>query len=154
MTTNRLLKDVANRDERWREAAEGIVEAGWGLDDQGEYWGVRIADAVVLERTSLDRVSQQLSIASYWHEQVAEATGGVLESLRGGDCDEALARRVAYVSLRRGKNRVRTEAHHRRHLADYEGRISLLHATANMGLGHLEARDLGLDNLWYDMGEL
>ncbi|HTB48647.1 MAG TPA: hypothetical protein VK712_01045 [Verrucomicrobiae bacterium] len=154
MTPNRLLRDVANRDERWREAAEGIVNVGWGLAEQRDYWGIRIADAVILERTSLGRVSQQLDEASYFHQQVLGVTSGILESLRGEDCDEALVRRVAYVCLRNGKNRVRTEKHRRRHLANYQGRVSLLRSTANIGLGCLEPRDLSLDDLWYDKEEL
>jgi len=114
---------------------------------------VRIADAVVVGRTSPERVSQHLGEASELHREALEVSNGDIDSLNTDDWTEALGRAMAYLSLRNGKNRVRTENHRRRHLANYQARVAMLHSTANIGLGRLEARDLGLDDLWYDMEE-
>jgi hypothetical protein len=155
MTTNRLER-ITSYDDRWNEAVHGVLIYGWGWNTQVDYWGVRIADAVVVGRTNLDRVSQQLSDASTLYREaleISEEVGG-LDSLGTDDWAEALVRAMAYQSLRSGKNRVRTDNHRKHHLAAYQGRVSLLHSGANIGLGRLERRDLGLDDLWYDKEEL
>lgn len=149
------LELIVSYDERWNEAVHGALLLGWDWREQVEYWGVRIADAVVVGRTTLERVSQQLSDASRLHREAQGLVymSGGLENLATDDWAEAIVRAMKYQSFRDGKNRVKTERHYRRHLAQYQGRVTMLHSMANTGLGRLERRDLGLDDLWYDEGE-
>lgn len=153
MTNERLLNDVVSHEERWAETLTGIIQDQWSFKEQVEYFGIRIADAVVLGRTSLERVSRQLSDASGLWQEAILASDGNIASLREEDSAEALARELAYSCLRNGKNQVKDERRRRLHLAGYQARVSLLNSMANTGLGRLEARDLGLDNLWYDKEE-
>lgn len=150
---DRQLNLTVLGEGRWTEATHEIVAGNWGIEDQATYYGIRIADAVVLGRTTLARVSDRLAMASLLDDEAVTLSGGDILSLSGDNLLEAMARRLSYRSFREGKRRVKDDNHFRRHKLNYDGRIRRLHAQAS-GLGRLEARDLNLDDIWYDEGEV
>lgn len=149
---DKKLELIALGEGRWTEAAREIIWGNWGVEDQAEYYGIRIADAVVLGRTTLDRVSDRLAMASLLHDEAITLAGGDILSLGGDDLMEAMARRLSYRSFREGKRRVKNEERLQLHKIGYNRRVRILQAQS-AGLGRSEARDLHLDNMWYDEGE-
>lgn len=147
------LELIVSHEERWNKIALNAMNDGINFRDEAAYWGIRIADAFVVGRMSFDRLIERAGRYTALFVEVDQISNDGFENLGPDDWGEAVVRQMAFLSFEDGLNRVIGESHHQAHLDNYRQRRRLLNSPVNIGLGRLEARDLHLDNMWYDEGE-
>ena len=124
MSSERIIQDSLVQDERWRDAADNLEAAAWF--GRGDYVVGQLADGLASEVEAGDITKKELRKGVSWlrilDAEAAIHAGGDISSLEGSDWDEAITRRVAYVSGRQAVKSVGTKFEQRRRAMGRERR--------------------------------
>jgi hypothetical protein len=111
MTNNGQLEGKAMAQTLWAEAAAETICGEWSVEEQADYYGTGLADAVVAGMMPIKDLRLLVRDLNELDRQVVEGTDGDLESLSTEDYFEATARRIGHHSARTALSLVKTERH-------------------------------------------
>jgi hypothetical protein len=111
MTDSRQLEGKAMTQTLWAEAAAETICGEWSVEEQADYYGAGLADAVVAGMMPIKNLRRLVRDLNELDRQAVEGADGDLDSLPTEDYFEATARRIGHHSARTALSFVKTERH-------------------------------------------
>lgn len=126
MSYERQLTDIALGQELWAEATFEMLQEGWDVAEQAEFYGMALAEAVLRHELDINDLRTMVDEANELDKEAVEASGGDIENLRDADYFEASARRIGHHAAKFGYQLTKSEE--RRYIQGlrYVRRMSLI----------------------------
>ena len=129
----RLLTDEAFQVDMWAEAAAATLAGEWEIDEQIDYYGTALADAVVTGEMKIADLRAASNEMNALDRGAVEMSEGDIENLADADYFEAVARRLGNQTTKFALSKVRSEQRRRKHAKGYTQRSG--HAVGAAALG-------------------